>query len=199
MLNPINVLPEQFLSCFFEPGDAVCIRVFDDRKSGAFKGLKLQTEAGKFSALDDTLRKHNAENRGIFFVVNYGGHNDGEITTSIRQASDAVLTGYERPADQSEAARVKRASYGQEFYDRFAGNGAAHVPAPTVFQPYKVRVTATTLYYRSGAGTDFPVMGTVRKGEIFTIVEETDGVGASKWGRLKSGAGWLPLDYVGKL
>jgi putative DNA primase/helicase len=80
MLNPINVLPEQFLSCFFEPNDNICLRVFDDRKGGAFKGLKLQSEAGKFPALAETLKKHNAENRGIFFVVNYGGHNDAEIT-----------------------------------------------------------------------------------------------------------------------
>ena len=31
-----------------------------------------------------------------------------------------------------------------------------------------------------------------------TIVEEASGVGASKWGRLKSGAGWISLDHVQK-
>ena len=30
---------------------------------------------------------------------------------------------------------------------------------------------------------------------IFTIVEEADGKGASKWGKLKSGAGWISLDF----
>jgi putative DNA primase/helicase len=48
MLKPINVLPEQFLSCFFEPGDSVCLRVFDDRKASTFKGAKLECEAGRF-------------------------------------------------------------------------------------------------------------------------------------------------------
>ena len=41
--------------------------------------------------------------------------------TSVRAASDAVLTQYERPADQSEAVQVKRAGYGQTYFDRYAG------------------------------------------------------------------------------
>jgi hypothetical protein len=48
---------------------------------------------------------------------------------SIKQASDAVLTGFERPADQSEAVKAKRAGYGQEFYDKFARQAAT--PTPT--------------------------------------------------------------------
>ena len=34
---------------------------------------------------------------------------------------------------------------------------------------------------------------------IYTIVTEAAGPGASKWGKLKSGAGWISLDYVTKL
>ncbi len=71
---------EQFLSPFFESGETVHIRIFDDKKSGTFKGLKLERECGKISALEDTLQKHNAQNRGIFFVVNYGGDTDADIT-----------------------------------------------------------------------------------------------------------------------
>lgn len=40
---------------------------------------------------------------------------------SVREASDIVLTRYERPRDQSEAVRVKRAAYAQRYYDRFTG------------------------------------------------------------------------------
>lgn len=40
--------------------------------------------------------------------------------TSVRQASDAVLTKFERPADQSENAKAKRADYGQKYFDEFA-------------------------------------------------------------------------------
>ncbi len=41
---------------------------------------------------------------------------------SVREASDAVLTGYERPKDQSEKAKAKRAGYGQRYYDTYATN-----------------------------------------------------------------------------
>ena len=39
--------------------------------------------------------------------------------TSVREASTAVLTKYERPADMSGAVKAKRASYGQAFYDAY--------------------------------------------------------------------------------
>ena len=44
-----------------------------------------------------------------------------KTATSVREASDIVLTKFERPADQSEAVKVKRASYGQKYFDKFSG------------------------------------------------------------------------------
>jgi N-acetylmuramoyl-L-alanine amidase CwlA len=58
---------------------------------------------------------------------------------------------------------------------------------------YVVRVTVDFLNIRSGAGTNFPVTGTVRKGGVYTIVEEKNG-----FGKLKSGAGWISLDCTEK-
>lgn len=43
-------------------------------------------------------------------------------STSVRQASDAVLLEFEKPADQSENVKIKRASYGQVYYDKYAQN-----------------------------------------------------------------------------
>lgn len=43
-----------------------------------------------------------------------------KTTTSVRAASDAVLLQFERPADQSEAVKVKRAGYGQKYFDKYA-------------------------------------------------------------------------------
>ena len=31
------------------------------------------------------------------------------------------------------------------------------------------------------------------------MVDEAAGAGATKWGKLKSGAGWISLDYVEKV
>lgn len=43
--------------------------------------------------------------------------NSLKLATTVRDASDIVCKKYERPADQSEAVLVKRAAYGQEFYN----------------------------------------------------------------------------------
>lgn len=42
--------------------------------------------------------------------------------TSIREASDIVLLKYEKPANKSEAVKIKRAGYGQKYYEMFALN-----------------------------------------------------------------------------
>lgn len=70
--------------------------------------------------------------------------------------------------------------------------------ASTAFKPYTVRVTATDLYIRKGAGTNYSANGFIRPG-VYTIVAESSGQGATKWGKLKSGAGWISLDYAKKL
>ena len=45
-----------------------------------------------------------------------------QTATSVKMASDKLLTGYERPADQSEAVKAKRAGYGQKYYDEYAAS-----------------------------------------------------------------------------
>ena len=62
---------------------------------------------------------------------------------------------------------------------------------------YTVKVTATDLNIRSGPGTNYGSKGAIKPG-IYTIVAEAGGTGASKWGKLKSGAGWISLDYATK-
>ncbi|MBQ8707830.1 MAG: CHAP domain-containing protein [Succinivibrionaceae bacterium] len=39
---------------------------------------------------------------------------------SVREASDAVLTQYEKPKNQGESVKMARAKYGQQYYDQFA-------------------------------------------------------------------------------
>lgn len=48
--------------------------------------------------------------------------------TSIREASDCVLTQYERPANQGTSVQEKRASYGQSTYDKFAKKTTTQQP-----------------------------------------------------------------------
>lgn len=165
---------------------------------------------------------------------------------SVRAASDAVLTGYEKPADQSEIVKKKRAEYGEGYYKKYAaGNGtkyyrvrkswtdaASQLGAFTSLEnaksackagytvyddngkavytaagqqasagvPFSVQVDILDLNIRTGAGTNYAKTGETTGKGVFTIVEVKAGQGASAgWGRLKSGAGWISLDYATRL
>ena len=125
-----------------------------------------------------------------------------KAATSVRAASDSVLTGYEKPADQSEEVQKKRAEYGQKYYDKYAARQqTAETPqaaAPKV--PFKVKVDITDLNIRTGAGTNYAKTGEKTGVGVFTITEVKEGKGADAgWGKLKSGAGWVSLDYCTRL
>ena len=167
--------------------------------------------------------------------------------TSVRAASDAVLTGYEKPADQSENVKKQRAGYGDGYYRKYAGGAVAPAikklyrvrkswkdatsqlgafeelenaknackEGYTVYDwdgkavyskqttkklPYKVQIDVDDLRIRTGAGTGYAVTGEYTGRGVFTIVEEKAGKGSTAgWGKLKSGAGWVSLDYCTKL
>lgn len=74
---------------------------------------------------------------------------------------------------------------------------------PTTFTPYKVKVTASSLNIRKGAGTNYGIRGSIKDKGVYTIVGESSGTGATKWGLLKSYEknrdGWVSLDYVKKI
>lgn len=61
---------------------------------------------------------------------------------------------------------------------------------------FKVRVEISDLNIRKGPGTDYDVIRTI-KPSVYTIIEVKSGKGSSSgWGRLKSRAGWISLDFV---
>lgn len=70
--------------------------------------------------------------------------------------------------------------------------------APSSKVPYTVRVTVTDLRIRKGPGTNNAAAGYIKPG-VYTIVSEATGQGAALWGKLKSGAGWIALDFCKKI
>lgn len=50
---------------------------------------------------------------------------------TVLEASNAVLTKFERPADMGAAVQNKRASFGQKYYDKYAKKPVTPAPKPT--------------------------------------------------------------------
>ncbi len=84
---------------------------------------------------------------------------------------------------------------------KLGATGAAPVQpsAPVSSVPYKVRITAIDLRIRKGPGTDTAIVQNAIKPGVYTIVSEATGKGATLWGKLKSGLGWVSLDFCKKI
>lgn len=66
--------------------------------------------------------------------------------------------------------------------------------------PYAVRVSINDLNIRKGPGTNYAKTGQYTGKGVFTIVAESAGAGSTKgWGKLKSGAGWVSLDFCARI
>ena len=61
--------------------------------------------------------------------------------------------------------------------------------------PFLVKVNTATLNVRAGAGTNYKKTTQVHSGEVYTIVQTAKN-GGYTWGKLKSGAGWIALEYT---
>lgn len=72
-------------------------------------------------------------------------------------------------------------------------------PEPVAEVNYLVKVTADVLNIREDAGTEYDVTGQIKDHGTYTIVAEKNSANGDKWGKLKSGAGWISLNYVEKV
>lgn len=102
-----------------------------------------------------------------------------KTAASVRGASDVVLKQYERPADQGAAVQEKRESYGQKYFDKYAGAQTE----PSADGSFQVRVSIPDLNIRKGPGLEYARTGQFTGAGVFTIVAVS-----GNWGKLKSGA-----------
>ena len=79
-------------------------------------------------------------------------------------------------------------------YKVFDSKGNIIYQIKEAFKSYMVRVTTQVLNVRNGPALTYKVNQVVRYGDSFTIVDEKDG-----FGKLKSGAGWICLQYTEKV
>lgn len=119
-------------------------------------------------------------------VANY--YNLKGVTDTQTYLLNIKADGYASDNDYVNKCMKLIKTYNLTQYD----TGAAPVPPATEF-PYLVKIATDVLNVRGGAGTNYPIKTTVRRGQVYTIVDEISG-----FGKLKSGAGWICLAYTTK-
>ena len=68
------------------------------------------------------------------------------------------------------------------------------------FEPYDVILTSNTLNVRKGPGFDHYIVTTLIDDQnVYTIVEEDADHQGNRWGYLRSGLGWIMLQYTKKV
>lgn len=86
-------------------------------------------------------------------------------------------------------------------YSVFDANGVNIYTSKTTASavPFKIKVAISDLNIRKGPGTNYARTKYIPVG-VYTIIEVQSGTGSDKgWGRLKSEAGWISLDFCTKV
>lgn len=91
-------------------------------------------------------------------------------------------------------------TYGKTTSNETTSGKPASKPTTSSKTSYKVKVDIANLNIRKGPGTNYATTGEYTGKGTFTITEVKSGNGSKKgWGKLKSGAGWISLDYATKI
>ncbi len=99
-----------------------------------------------------------------------------------------ILDNAKKCADQNPGYKVFDAD-GKVVYEPKAAESAEKAP-------FLMKVGISDLNIRKGPGTDYGRVKFIPV-SVYTIVEVKDGKGSEAgWGRLKSGAGWIALEFV---
>ena len=128
----------------------------------------------------DVCRRYN-------FRLTYDGTPNGSLTRHNMFANTSCPGKYLQNRFQELANTVNAQLDG--------GSAPTTTPVtPSTSSSYLVKVTTDALNIRAGASTGYKINGCIRDRGTYTIVE-TQG----NWGKLKSGAGWICLDYTKKV
>ena len=76
-----------------------------------------------------------------------------KTATSVQEASDVVLTKFERPANQGDPVKAKRASYGQKYFDKYAAASSDNSEGGTKNMTVKIGHASSDENGKSKKGT----------------------------------------------
>lgn len=153
-----------------------------------------------YARMGDLAEKVTAQLGG-----NASGNADAEHPEKLTEGYYRVRRTWADAKSQKGAYKIlsnaKKCADANPGYSVFDNNGVnIYAPGSSAAAedvPFTVRVSISDLNIRKGPGTDYARTGTFTGKGVFTIVEVKSGQGSTAgWGRLKSGAGWISLDYA---
>lgn len=117
----------------------------------------------------------------------------GKYTGKGTFTIDKVQNGWGHLKNKAGWIYLKNASY-VTIGKTVAGSGSNASVAKPAASSYSVKVTANALNIRKGPGTKYGISGCITNKGTYTIIKEQNG-----FGKLKSGAGWISLNYTKKI
>ena len=128
--------------------------------------------------------------------VRKGPGTNYEVTAQVKQGEVYTIIGEAKNGSTTWGKLKSGAGYISLAYtERTAGTAQQATPTAGNKGSYTVKVTADVLNVRKGPGMNYGVATQVKQGEVYTIVAEEKN-GSTTWGKLKSGAGYISLDYT---
>jgi hypothetical protein len=197
-----------------------CWNVFQTREASAHYGIGWDTIIGQYVDEADTAWADGNWNSNCESVTietansSTGGEwpvSDEVLATLIKLVADIakrnnlgkLVTGKNLTWHQMYAATACPGPYLLSKMEYIANEAnklnEETKPEPKPEQPtsgYLVKIDTDCLNIRAGAGTNYDKVGEITDRGVYTIVAESSGQGAKNWGKLKSGAGWIALDYT---
>lgn len=157
----------------------------------AYKTNASSTEAAKKAVYDVFVNgKRRFDKDMILQFRSFTNYSDGH--GNMNEKCKALLKKYDYLGEDHKDLR-----WGH-FY--FGKKNSVSVKPDVPSKEFSVRVTTPNLNIRTGAGTNYAKTGHTTGIGVFTIVETKPGKGSvAGWGRLKSGMGWISLDYATRL
>lgn len=133
------------------------------------------------------LTDYDAKESGGGEVIRWYRVRKTWVDSKTQKGAYKILDNAKKCADQNPGYKVFGVD-GKVVYEPKAAE-------PVVKVPFLVKVSMSDLNIRSGAGTNFARVQFCPPG-VYTIMEVKAGQGSKAgWGRLKSGIGWLSLDF----
>lgn len=116
--------------------------------------------------------------------LNFTGNANGNLTMHKYFAATACPGPYLESKFQYIADEV----------NKILNGNTTTSPRPSTGSSYQVKIVNNAIYVLNGPSPNYDIVQTIYKNEVYTIVEVKNG-----YGKLKSGAGWINLNYTIRL